>query len=100
MENFCGLAKQNYYNNCIFHRIIKQFMVQTGDPTGIGTGGESLWGGEFEDEFHPKLKVSHQVFKGVARGSAGGLYRETPLALVPASSPCGVSNLKTNFILN
>ena len=50
-------------------------MVQTGDPTGIGTGGESLWGGEFEDEFHPKLKVSHQVFKGVARGSAGGLYR-------------------------
>jgi len=56
VENFCGLAKQNYYNNCIFHRIIKQFMIQTGDPTGIGTGGESLWGGEFEDEFHPKLK--------------------------------------------
>ena len=68
MENFCGLAKQNYYNNCIFHRIIKQFMVQTGDPTGIGTGGESLWGGEFEDEFHPKLKVSHRGFK---RGCAG-----------------------------
>ena len=38
-------------------------MIQTGDPTGIGTGGESLWGGEFEDEFHPKLKVSHRFFK-------------------------------------
>ena len=75
VENFCGLAKQNYYNNCIFHRIIKQFMVQTGDPTGIGTGGESLWGGEFEDEFHPKLKVSHRGFKGdcagVCKGSLG-----------------------------
>ena len=57
VENFCGLAKNNYYNGCIFHRVIKQFMIQTGDPTGIGTGGESLWGGEFEDEFHPKLKV-------------------------------------------
>ena len=56
VENFCGLAKNNYYNHCIFHRVIKQFMVQTGDPTGIGTGGESLWGDEFEDEFHPKLK--------------------------------------------
>jgi len=56
VENFCGLAKNNYYNGCIFHRVIKQFMIQTGDPTGIGTGGESIWGGEFEDEFHPKLK--------------------------------------------
>ena len=73
VENFCGLAKQNYYNNCIFHRIIKQFMIQTGDPTGIGTGGESLWGGEFEDEFHPKLKVS---YRGFERGCAG--VRSTP----------------------
>ena len=50
-------------------------MIQTGDPTGIGTGGESLWGGEFEDEFHPKLKVSHRGFErgcaGVRRGSLG-----------------------------
>lgn len=56
VENFCGLAKNNYFNGCIFHRVIKQFMIQTGDPTGIGTGGESIWGEEFEDEFHPKLK--------------------------------------------
>ncbi|RWS16230.1 peptidylprolyl isomerase domain and WD repeat-containing protein 1-like protein [Dinothrombium tinctorium] len=56
VENFCVHAKNNYYNGHIFHRVIKQFMIQTGDPTGTGTGGESIWGGEFEDEFHPDLK--------------------------------------------
>ena len=56
VENFCVHAKNNYYNGHIFHRIIKQFMCQTGDPTGIGTGGESIWGHEFEDEFNHKLR--------------------------------------------
>jgi len=56
VENFCVHASKGYYNGHIFHRVIKQFMVQTGDPTGTGTGGESIWGGEFEDEFHPKLR--------------------------------------------
>ena len=56
VENFCVHAKNNYYNGHIFHRIIKQFMCQTGDPTGIGTGGESIWGHEFEDEFDHKLR--------------------------------------------
>lgn len=51
IENFCGHAKSGYYDNVIFHRIIKGFMLQTGDPLGDGTGGESIWGGEFEDEF-------------------------------------------------
>ncbi|KAG0414725.1 hypothetical protein HPB47_008096 [Ixodes persulcatus] len=55
-ENFCVHAKAGYYNGHIFHRVIKGFMVQTGDPTGTGTGGESIWGGNFEDEFHPTLK--------------------------------------------
>ncbi|XP_015916004.1 peptidylprolyl isomerase domain and WD repeat-containing protein 1 [Parasteatoda tepidariorum] len=56
VENFCVHSKNNYYNGHIFHRVIKAFMIQTGDPTGTGTGGESIWGGEFEDEFHPTLK--------------------------------------------
>lgn len=56
VENFCVHANEGYYNGHIFHRVIKQFMIQTGDPTGTGTGGESIWGGEFEDEFHPTLK--------------------------------------------
>jgi peptidylprolyl isomerase domain and WD repeat-containing protein 1 len=51
IENFCGHARAGYYDNVIFHRIIQGFMLQTGDPLGDGTGGESIWGGEFEDEF-------------------------------------------------
>lgn len=56
VENFCVHSKQNYFNGQIFHRVIKGFMIQTGDPTGTGTGGESIWGGDFKDEFHPKLR--------------------------------------------
>ncbi|KAK6630988.1 Peptidylprolyl isomerase domain and WD repeat containing protein 1 [Polyplax serrata] len=55
-ENFCVHSKEGYFNGHIFHRVIKGFMIQTGDPTGTGTGGESIWGGEFEDEFHSKVK--------------------------------------------
>ena len=51
VENFVGLAKKGYYDGIIFHRIIDGFMIQGGDPTGTGMGGESLWGGKFKDEF-------------------------------------------------
>lgn len=51
VENFTTHARQGYYNNTIFHRVIRKFMIQGGDPLGDGTGGESIWGGEFEDEF-------------------------------------------------
>ncbi|KDE08493.1 peptidylprolyl isomerase [Microbotryum lychnidis-dioicae p1A1 Lamole] len=56
VENFVGLARKHYYDEIIFHRVIPKFMLQTGDPLGDGTGGESLWGSAFEDEFHPTLK--------------------------------------------
>lgn len=56
VENFVGLAKKGYYDGVIFHRVIKKFMLQTGDPLGDGTGGESLWGREFEDEIVPELR--------------------------------------------
>ena len=49
-ENFVGLIKQGYYDGIIFHRVIKDFMIQGGDPTGTGMGGNSLWGDAFEDE--------------------------------------------------
>ena len=51
VENFVTHARRGYYNNTIFHRVIRKFMIQGGDPLGDGTGGESIWGGEFEDEF-------------------------------------------------
>ncbi|KAK8138651.1 cyclophilin type peptidyl-prolyl cis-trans isomerase/CLD [Apiospora sp. TS-2023a] len=51
VENFVTHAKRGYYNNTIFHRVIRKFMIQCGDPLGDGTGGESIWGKEFEDEF-------------------------------------------------
>ncbi|KAI4093421.1 MAG: hypothetical protein LQ339_007696 [Xanthoria mediterranea] len=51
VENFVTHSKNGYYNATKFHRIIKKFMIQCGDPLGDGTGGESIWGKEFEDEF-------------------------------------------------
>ena len=55
VENFKNHLKDGYYENVIFHRVIKDFMVQTGDPQGTGMGGESIWGKPFEDEFSSKL---------------------------------------------
>ncbi len=55
VENFVGLAEKGYYNGVTFHRVIDGFMIQGGDPTGTGRGGESLWGGKFDDEIVPSL---------------------------------------------
>ena len=54
--NFAGLADKGYYNGIIFHRVIEDFMIQGGDPTGTGRGGESIYGGTFEDEFDAALR--------------------------------------------
>ncbi|KAF7717928.1 Peptidyl-prolyl cis-trans isomerase [Penicillium ucsense] len=55
-KNFASLAQRGYYNDVIFHRIIPNFMVQTGDPTGTGRGGSSIYGEKFEDEIRNDLK--------------------------------------------
>ncbi|KAH7107586.1 cyclophilin-like protein [Auriculariales sp. MPI-PUGE-AT-0066] len=55
-NNFLELAKRGYYNGTIFHRVIADFMVQGGDPTGTGRGGMSIYGNKFEDEIHPELR--------------------------------------------
>ena len=57
-ENFLALAASGYYDGCLFHRNMKGFMVQTGDPTGTGKGGQSVWGRKFPDEFKEELKVT------------------------------------------
>ncbi|CAB4023828.1 peptidyl-prolyl cis-trans isomerase-like 3 [Paramuricea clavata] len=68
-ENFLALCGSGYYNGCIFHRNIKGFMVQTGDPSGTGKGGKSIWGRKFEDEIVPTLK--HNVRGVVSMANSG-----------------------------
>lgn len=59
VENFLELARSGYYNGTIFHRVIRGFMIQGGDPTGTGRGGESFWKKPFEDEFSKDLTFDH-----------------------------------------
>ncbi len=65
-ENFRLLAEKNYYDGVIFHRVIKNFMVQGGDPLGMGYGGESAWGGKFNDEIN---RSSELYSGGYAKGT-------------------------------
>lgn len=72
-ENFRLLAERGYYNGIIFHRVIKGFMIQGGDPTGTGRGGESAWGGRFKDEIDSRSPVYQRGYKAgtVAMANAG-----------------------------
>lgn len=72
-ENFITLAEKGYYDGVIFHRVIKGFMIQGGDPTGTGRGGESAWGGKFKDEINPSSEVYKRGYKAgtVAMANAG-----------------------------
>ncbi|CAN1217418.1 Peptidyl-prolyl cis-trans isomerase CYP57 [Linum perenne] len=69
VRNFVQLCLEGYYDSTIFHRIIKGFIIQGGDPTGTGTGGESIYGGSFSDEFHSRLRFNHRGI--VACANAG-----------------------------
>ncbi len=71
VENFIGLARKGYYNGINFHRIIDNFMIQGGDPTGTGRGGESIWGKPFADEFSPKLKHEGPGILSMANAGPG-----------------------------
>ena len=68
-ENFLALAAQDYYNGCNFHRNIKGFMVQTGDPTNTGKGGDSIFGGKFADEIKDGLK--HKIRGTLSMANSG-----------------------------
>lgn len=71
-DNFLSLCRKGYYNNCSFHRNIRSFMIQGGDPTGTGRGGESAWAkgptqpAPFKDEFHPRLSHSERGILSMA----------------------------------
>ena len=68
VENFVTHAKNGYYNGIIFHRVIPDFMIQGGDPTGTGRGGESIWGRSFEDEFSVDY---HNIRGALSMANAG-----------------------------
>ena len=68
VENFTTHAKNGYYDGLIFHRVIPDFMIQGGDPTGTGMGGESIWGKHFEDEFSPDY---HNLRGALSMANAG-----------------------------
>ena len=73
VENFRLLAEHNYYDGLTFHRIVKGFMIQGGDPSADGTGGESAWGGMFADEINPGSALYRDGYKRglVAMANAG-----------------------------
>lgn len=82
-ENFTTHAKNGYYNGLIFHRVIKDFMIQGGDPMGTGIGGESIWGTKFEDEFTPEL---HNLRGALSMANAGPNTNGSQFFIVQANS--------------
>nr|XP_020639337.1 peptidyl-prolyl cis-trans isomerase CWC27 homolog [Pogona vitticeps] len=68
-RNFIQLCLEGYYDNTIFHRVVPEFIVQGGDPTGTGSGGESIYGAPFKDEFHSRLRFNRRGL--VAMANAG-----------------------------
>ncbi len=83
VENFVTHAKEGYYNGIIFHRVIKDFMIQGGDPQGTGMGGESIWGAPFEDEFTPRL---HNIRGALCMANAGPCTNGSQFFIVQADT--------------
>jgi peptidylprolyl isomerase len=84
-ENFISLAKKGYYNGAIFHRVIKDFMIQGGDPTGSGYGGESIWGEAFEDEI--SLYTLFEKEGLLAMANSGKNTNKSQFFITTASAP-------------
>jgi cyclophilin family peptidyl-prolyl cis-trans isomerase len=83
VENFEGLAKKGYYDGVTFHRVIDNFMIQGGDPTGTGRGGESIWGEPFEDEFSPDYTFDKPGILAMANAGPGTNGSQFFITLVP-----------------
>lgn len=84
VENFITHIKNGYYDGIIFHRIIKNFMIQGGDPTGTGRGGESIWKKPFKDEFKGKLFDKSGI---LAMANAGAHTNSSQFFITTAPTP-------------
>ena len=84
VENFLTHAENGYYDGLIFHRVIQDFMIQGGDPTGTGMGGESIYGAEFEDEFSMNL---FNLRGALSMANAGPNTNGSQFFIVQAAEP-------------
>lgn len=84
-ENFSKLVEKGYYNGLIFHRVIKGFMIQGGDPTATGAGGESIWGKPFEDEVTPSAQFDSPGI--LAMANAGPNTNGSQFFITTAKTP-------------
>src|SRR5574344_610902 len=89
VENFVTHAKNGYYNGLTFHRVIREFMVQGGDPTGTGAGGESIWGAPFEDECSQEL----HNFRGALSMANAGPNTNGSQFFIVQNSKCAVDDI-------
>ncbi|MBQ9859757.1 MAG: peptidylprolyl isomerase [Clostridia bacterium] len=95
VENFLTHAKNGYYNGLTFHRVIKDFMIQGGDPKGDGTGGENIWGSEgFEDEFDQKLM---NIYGSLAMANSGKNTNGSQFFINQAGPSATAEELKENY---
>ena len=84
-ENFTKLVEKGYYNGLIFHRVIKDFMIQGGDPTGTGRGGSSIWGKPFEDEFKAGVSFDKKGILAMANSGPGTNGSQFFITVAPTS---------------
>lgn len=98
VENFATHSKNGYYDGLIFHRVIKDFMIQGGDPTGTGMGGESIWGDSFEDEFSIDARNYYGALSMANAGpnTNGSQFFIVEAKTVPKSLISQMENLKEN----
>jgi cyclophilin family peptidyl-prolyl cis-trans isomerase len=96
VENFRLLAEHGYYDGLTFHRIVKGFMIQGGDPSGDGTGGESAWGGFFADEIDPRSRLYQDGYRRgiVAMANAGPNTNGSQFFIMHADYP-----LPPNYVI-
>lgn len=85
VENFVGLANKGYYTGVIFHRVIDGFMIQGGDPTGTGRGGESFWGKKFNDEIVKELVFDKEGILAMANAGPNTNGSQFFITLAPTT---------------
>ncbi len=90
VENFIALAKEDYYDGVTFHRVLEDFMIQGGDPTGTGSGGESSYGENFEDEFSDEL----EPYRGALCMANSGKNTNGSQFFIVQADAASVQNLK------